>query len=381
MKAQPPAGQSQRLSELYAFGVLDTDPEEEFDDVVSLVARICDTPMALISLVDEDRQWFKARVGVDSSETPLDQSICAHAILSDDILEIHDTTLDLRTADNPLCCDVDGKVRFYAGAPLITETGQTIGTLCVLDTKPRHLNDTQRDTLRVLARQVMRQLELRRALRNETILRDEIDHRVKNSLQTVLSFVRIYRNRVSSAEAKEAFDAIARRVSSIAQLHTELYQTDGIDTVRLDSYLQRVAQLLKGQAPRKVQVRSEIAAVEVDARTAASFAMIISEFAANAFKHAFPAGRPGEVRITVTESDTGALHLECSDNGVGSLHSGTPPKTSDIVSIGTTLMESAADQIGAQMAMQATPDGYRLSLDLPKDSGSSAATEAVPSTG
>ena len=361
MLADTPSDQSERLAALNAYKVLDTDPEQGFDDVVQLAARICETPVALISLVDKDRQWFKARFGFDGDQTPLDRSICSHAILQDDLLEIPDTTADDRTADNPLCLQTDAPLRFYAGAPLITDDGHRLGTLCVLDFRPRKLTDLQRETLRVLATQVMKQLDLRRALVNESVLRDEIDHRVKNSLQTVMSFIRLYSGGSKSDETREALAAIGRRVSAVAQLHAELYRTDEIDRISLDRYLNRVLDLLRSSGSAHVALRADIAPMHTDSRTAAILAMIVSEFTANAIKHAFPEGRKGEVLVRLEARDEDGFELVCRDNGVGDVKPAAQP-VNDVASIGMRLMESAAEQIGGDLSITAGPDGYLLRL-------------------
>ena len=151
----------ERLRALRSFGVLDTDPEEAFDDLTALAAHVCGTPMALVSLVDSDRQWFKSRLGLAVCQTPREVSFCAHALSGDRALVVSDATLDPRFADNPLVTGEPG-LRFYAGAPLVTGTGYVLGTLCVLDVVPRALSGLQVEHLTALARQVVSQLELRR---------------------------------------------------------------------------------------------------------------------------------------------------------------------------------------------------------------------------
>jgi two-component system, cell cycle sensor histidine kinase and response regulator CckA len=161
MTAPTKTNETRRLKVLWQYEILDTVPEEVFDDLTELAARICEAPIALISLIDEDRQWFKSKVGVTINETSRDISFCAHAIKQTDLFIIPDATQDLRFANNPLVIS-DPKIRFYAGAPLITPDGYALGTLCVIDKVPRELRLEQQQALRVLARHVMTQLELRR---------------------------------------------------------------------------------------------------------------------------------------------------------------------------------------------------------------------------
>jgi EAL domain-containing protein (putative c-di-GMP-specific phosphodiesterase class I) len=153
--------ESQRLQTLQSFGILDTPAEQVFDEFAKLAASIIGTPTALVSLVDGTRQWFKARVGLDVTETPRDIAFCAHAIQWPEVFVVPDATRDERFAANPLVTS-GPQIRFYAGAPLITSDGQALGTLCVIDYIPREFSAQQREALRELSQQVMSQLELRR---------------------------------------------------------------------------------------------------------------------------------------------------------------------------------------------------------------------------
>jgi diguanylate cyclase len=171
-----------RLAVLRTYGILDTDPEQEYDDLVRLAAAICGTSMAAMTLVDEDRQWLKAKLGLSVDETPRDHAFCAYTILEPDrLLEVPDATADERFRDNPLVTADDG-IRFYAGVPLTTADDTALGALCVIDTRPRRLTDDQREALEALARQVVAQLELRRtladvALRERRIAESEARYR------------------------------------------------------------------------------------------------------------------------------------------------------------------------------------------------------------
>src|SRR4051812_40940587 len=179
MQAALPDNEIDRLAALYSLDILDSRPEQDFDDIVGLASNVCDVPMSLVSLVDADRQWFKARLGTDLVETSRDLSFCAHAILGRDLLVVPDATKDARFADNA-SVDQDGGIRFYAGAPLVTTDGYALGTLCVMDNTPRKLDNEQLQALRALARQVTSQIELRRhavALANTTARLQELERR------------------------------------------------------------------------------------------------------------------------------------------------------------------------------------------------------------
>jgi GAF domain-containing protein len=160
MKTPKPKNEAHRLKVLWQYDLLDTVPEAVFDELTSLAALICDAPIALISLVDEDRQWFKSKFGVTLKETSRDASFCSHAIMQSGLMVVPDAIKDERFKKNPLVTS-SPKIRFYAGAPLITPDGHALGTLCVIDQKPRQLTAQQKEALTLLARHVMTQLELR----------------------------------------------------------------------------------------------------------------------------------------------------------------------------------------------------------------------------
>lgn len=159
-----PANEDKRMQVLADYNILDSLPEQAYDDFARLASAICGTPIALITLLDDHRQWFKANVGLGGSETPRSQAFCAHAIMDPgEVMTVEDAMLDQRFAANPLVTGDPG-IRFYAGAPLVAPTGEALGTLCVIDRQPRTLDETQREALEILAREIIVQLELRRSI-------------------------------------------------------------------------------------------------------------------------------------------------------------------------------------------------------------------------
>ncbi len=158
--ADPLPNELERYADLLKYDILDTEPEADFDDIVRLASLLCDAEISLISLLDNQRQWFKAKIGLDATETSIDIAFCSHAIHQDHVFEVSDASQDERFYDNPLVTGYP-HIRFYAGQPLSSAQGYKLGTLCIIDRKPRQLGDQERYILKVLAKQVEKQLELR----------------------------------------------------------------------------------------------------------------------------------------------------------------------------------------------------------------------------
>ena len=194
MKASLPLNEAQRLATLRGYDVLDTLPEQAFDDLTLLASQICQTPIALVSLIDENRQWFKSKIGLSTAETSRDFAFCAHAILySDEVLQVRDAQLDPRFSDNPLVT-ADPHIRFYAGAPLIAADGSALGTLCVIDQEPRELSEAQKQALQALGRHVVNLLELRRSIMEQKQIEEalhESEERFRDLVENANDLIQI----------------------------------------------------------------------------------------------------------------------------------------------------------------------------------------------
>jgi two-component system, NtrC family, sensor kinase len=187
MAAPTTSNEAARVAALNRYAILDSEPEESFDDLVILAAHICQTPMAMLSLVDDHRQWFKSKFGVQVGETPRESSICAHAIQQGDLFVVPDTLQDERFRENPLVTG-EPHVRFYAGAPLINEDGFALGTLCVVDREPRELDAEQKEAINALGRLALRQMELRMNLQ---LLKEALNDRTREEHARELELKRL----------------------------------------------------------------------------------------------------------------------------------------------------------------------------------------------
>jgi signal transduction histidine kinase len=178
-----PENEQLRLKELYEYHILDTESDEDFNEIVQIASSICSTPISLVSLIDTDRQWFKAKVGLDTEETGRNVSFCSHAILGSELFIIPDASRDERFHDNPL---VTGRpdIRFYAGVPLVSPSGNNMGSLCVIDTVPRQLTEQQQEVLRVLGKQVVKLMELHKK-NIELIITSDQERKQRKELQRI----------------------------------------------------------------------------------------------------------------------------------------------------------------------------------------------------
>jgi len=183
----PMNDEAARLANLQKYAILDPEPEQAFDDLVLLASFICNAPIALISLVDKDRQWFKSKLGLSISESPREIALCATAIRQPDVFVVTDTLNDERFCNNPLVT-AEPNIRFYAGAPLINEDGFALGTLCVIDQTPREFGAGEQAALKALSRLVLAQLEFRR---NLLLLKEALNDRAKEEHERQRELVKL----------------------------------------------------------------------------------------------------------------------------------------------------------------------------------------------
>ncbi len=329
--ASIPQNESIRLADLRSFDILDTVAEEAYDAITYLAAEICDVPIALISIVDKERQWFKSRVGLDATETHRDLAFCAHAIREpSSLLIVPDASADPRFSTNPLVTD-DPSIRFYAGAPLVSPAGNALGTLCVIDREPRVLTGEQEKALAALSIQVMALLELRRTVRDlerkqrevkaATAQRDSfmatVSHEIRGPLTAVIGYVELLRAGLPEEERAEALASVAREAADVEYLIEDLLvsaraEADSLRVVavpvRLDAQIAQVLEGLDGAVTAGVDTVVEgCRAIGDPARVR----QIIRNLVTNAFRY-------GGDSITVDARRSGKwCLLTVSDDGPG----------------------------------------------------------------
>ena len=336
MRAPLAEDEVERLAALYDTQVLDTLPESDFDDIALLASEICGTPMGLVSLVDSNRQWFKAKVGLDVDETHRDLSFCAHAITGHELFEVPDARSDLRFTDNPLVSG-GGNVRFYAGAPVVLDGSHAVGTVCVIDSQPRELTPAQRRALRSLARHAAVQLALRRyarhagdiadRLRQLDRMKDSFLANVSHELRTPLSSIRGYLEMLLAddfdAETTRRFLSVMQRNSdrlmrliddllTVARRGDEGHDLD-LGEVDLAELAHQVTSSCRPLADHRGVRLSDRTESPVPARgDARRLGQALNHLIVNAIKFTAPGG---EISIDTTEG--GEPELIIADNGVG----------------------------------------------------------------
>jgi signal transduction histidine kinase/CheY-like chemotaxis protein len=353
-----PSNDAERVAHLRSLGVLDTPPEPEYDEVAQLAAEICQAPIALVSLVDSDRQWFKANVGLPEPETPRRLSFCAHAISerTSDLFIVRDALADPRFADNPIVTG-EPRVRFYAGAPLITTDGWALGTLCVIDHRPRDLTATQLQALRTLRRQVVNAFEIRRLVASQARVIAELDrtqgtleharrtaeectrakseflatmsHEIRTPMNAVIGMTTLLRATSLSIEQRESVDTIHESGEHLLTVVDDILDFSKIEAGKLEldrmpftvaDCVRGAVNLLAGRAAEKrLSLKVEIAPDTVShiAGDAGRVRQILVNLLGNAVKFT----ERGEIVVEVSsrslDDDRAELHFTVRDTGIG----------------------------------------------------------------
>lgn len=359
-----------RIAALHRYDILDSASDVDFADFVQIASDICDAPIAAINLIDGDRHWTLTGIAHGDQELPLDHSICAQAIRQTDLFVVPDLSSDTRFQNNPL---VSGgpKLRFYAGALLETQNGLPIGTVCVLDHTPRPdgLSARQRFTLQALARQIMNQLELRRAMMDITTgnaarerleaslnekeaLLKEVHHRVKNNLQLISSLLNLQASRITDPITAALFADSRNRVRSMALVHENLYRAGNFAEIEMQTHvLSLCTHLRRAYGRALVEIMAESDDVTLDMDRAVSCGLIINELVSNAFKHAFPGERTGYIKVRFGRSDNGTCILTVADDGIGM------PEQFDFIetrSLGLQLVRDLVEQLHGTFSVDRT---------------------------
>lgn len=331
------------------YDILDTPPDGAFDRITALAARRFAVPISIISIVDEDRIWFKSRHGVPVDQIGRDPGLCASAILSDDPHILTDASIDPRSLANPLVAG-DFGLRFYAGVPLKTSDGHNLGTLCIIDKEARPIDQVEIDDLKDLAAVVMDQMELRlaarRAISRAELMTKEIDHRVMNSLQFVSGLLSMQSRSPDVGEAAAHLQLAANRVNAVAQVHRHFY-AEGEDATSCITFLRRLCVELESILGRKIEVWGDEG--NVPTTSIQPIGLVVNELVTNAAKH-------GKGLIEVAyEIDESKHSLMVSDEG-RSLPEDFDPSAAD-KSLGMRIVSSLAKQLRGELTAGRRPDG------------------------
>ena len=349
-----PANEQQRLAAVRRYDVLDTPPDGAFDRITAIAARRFDVPIAIISIVDENRIWFKSHHGLPVEEIGRDPGLCASAILSPEVHIVLDASLDPRSLANPLVASNFG-LRFYVGVPLETIDGYNLGTLCVIDKVARTVNQDQIDDLKDLATVFMDQLELRLAARKSVgqaqLMAREIDHRVMNSLQFV-SGILAMQSRTGSAEAAEQLETAANRVAAVARVHRH-FHAEQADMVSSLGFLRRLCAELSDILDRPIEVVGDEGMVATT--LVQPIGLIANELITNAAKHC-----AGAVRVSYRIRG-GSHTLAVCDEGEGLPAAFDPEKGAGL---GMKVIVALARQLGGKFAVEQNSVGVGSRLSV-----------------
>lgn len=401
MRAPLPADEPARLAALHDAQVLDTPPEDDFDDIALLAAEICGTPTGLVSLVDEDRQWFKAKVGLSGlDETPRELSFCAHTIHSQELLEVPDARIDVRFADNPYVRNDDKPILFYAGAPVVLDGTHSVGTVCVVDHEPRDLTEAQRRALRSLARHAAVQLELRRYARHAGEIADRlrqldrmkdsflatVSHELRTPLSTIGGYLEMLLDGEFDGETSRRFlsvmqrnsDRLLRLIEELLDVAKQSEEGVRLDLVELDlaDVAHQVTAACRPLAEhREVKLRDRVEQPVPVRGDVKRLYQALNHLVVNAIKFTAAGGE-----ITIDGTGDGEPELAITDTGVGIAVDDLPHvfdrfyrcATAEVMAVqgpglGLSVVKSIIDAHHGSVRLESEPGvGTRVRLVLPR---------------
>lgn len=334
-KPKIPHNETERLRELRRLNILDSEQEKDFDELVELASIICGVPISLVTLIDTDRQWFKSKKGLDVDSTHRDVSFCGHAINDDDVFIIENAVADKRFYDNPLVTD-DPNIRFYAGMPIKSENGFNLGTLCVIDSKPKKLSEIQIKALKVLGGQASKLIELRDKkneleIKNEKLeslnhLNNRITSIISHDLKGPINSLRAYMNSNyidanKHEDLAQLFPLVKSNLNSLNELVENLLEwsrsTNDVNftEVGVRELVLEVCYLFEGNALEKnIEINYE--AVNNDVQVVADLAML-RFIMRNLINNAIKFTENGEVKVETEITENNQVIIKVIDNGVG----------------------------------------------------------------
>jgi two-component sensor histidine kinase len=345
-----PPDEVERMLAVKRYDILDTPPDGAFDRVTALAARRFNVPISIVSIVDNDRIWFKSHHGLTVNQIGRDPGLCASAILSPEPHILLDASIDSRSLANPLVAS-DFGLRFYAGVPLRTLDGFNLGTLCIIDKEPRPIDQAQIDDLKDLAAVVMDQMELRLSARvavaRSQLLAREIDHRVMNSLQFISGMLSMQSRSASPTDAVGQLKTAADRVAAVARVHRHFYAEEATETVSCITFIKRLCADLSSILGTPISVDGDEG--EIPTTLIQPIGLLVNELVTNAAKH-------GAGKIDVSYHADGRNHtLAVCDHGAG-LPSNFDLETSE-TGLGMKVIRLLAKQLRGTITAHANPGG------------------------
>ncbi len=334
LDAPHPENETQRLQRLRELAILDTEPEALYDDVVRLASHICGTPISLVSLVDGHRQWFKAKIGLDAVETSREFAFCAHAILEEGLFEIPDSRLDPRFADNPLVTG-DPSVIFYAGLPLDMGEGLPAGTLCVIDRKPRRLDENQKQALRCLANQVSSCLKLRlahrdleKALKARSAFFATMSHEIRTPMNGILGLTNLLLDSVEGENNRERLGLVRECCHTLLSLVNDILDFSKLESgkVEIENHAFDLLRLLRNQReillplaqPKGLELEWDL---RLECPWVVTDSTRLTQILMNLLNNAVKFTERGRVALRVSDADAGQgrrrLVFRVEDQGIG----------------------------------------------------------------